>query len=69
MSGGPNALKRPKLPGRPHQYLKPEQVSRLLTAAREQRSEVTGLRDWAFLAFLYGTAAGLGGAEPDDGRH
>ena len=55
MSGGPQALKRPKLPGRPHQYLKPEQVSRLLTAAREQRNAVTGLRDWAFLAFLYGT--------------
>ena len=55
MSVGPVSLVRPKLPRRPHQYLKPEQVSRLLTAAREQRSEVTGLRDWAFLAFLYGT--------------
>ncbi|MFC5849624.1 tyrosine-type recombinase/integrase [Deinococcus petrolearius] len=56
MQPGPAELKSPKLPTRLPQALMPTEVSRLLTAAREQLNEDKGFRDWAILAFLYGTA-------------
>lgn len=56
MQPGPAELKSPKLPTRLPQALTPAEVSRLLNSAREQRSEEKGFRDWAILAFLYGTA-------------
>ncbi|MBB5235950.1 tyrosine-type recombinase/integrase [Deinococcus budaensis] len=56
MQPGPTELKSPKLPTRLPQALTPTEVSRLLTATREQPNEDKGFRDWAVLAFLYGTA-------------
>lgn len=56
MPPGPLELKSPKLPSRLPQALTPAEVSRLLNSAREQRSKEKGFRDWAILAFLYGTA-------------
>ena len=53
---GPAELKSPKLPTRLPQFLTTAEVSKLLTAAREQTSDDRGFRDWALLAFLYGTA-------------
>jgi integrase/recombinase XerD len=48
-------VKRPKLPRRLPVYLTPPEVARLLEAAYKNRSPRVGLRDWALLAFLYGT--------------
>ncbi|MDP9766103.1 tyrosine-type recombinase/integrase [Deinococcus enclensis] len=55
MKPGPEELKTPKLPARLPKALTTAEVSRLLTAARSQGSEDKALRDWALLAFLYGT--------------
>ncbi len=55
MTRGPGELKIPKLPTLLPQPLSPEELSRLLSAARENASDDKGLRDWVILAFLYGT--------------
>lgn len=55
MQRGPGELKSPKLPSKLPQPLSQDELSRLLAAARENPSEEKGLRDWAILAFLYGT--------------
>ncbi|GMA17018.1 tyrosine-type recombinase/integrase [Deinococcus metallilatus] len=55
MQAGPAELKTPKLPARLPKALTSGEVSRLLIAAREQSNDAKGLRDWAVLAFLYGT--------------
>ncbi|RTH25673.1 recombinase XerC, partial [Thermus scotoductus] len=52
-------VKRPKLPRRLPVYLTPPEVARLLEAAYKHRSPRIGLRDWAVLAFLYGTGLRL----------
>jgi integrase/recombinase XerD len=52
-------VKRPKLPKRLPTYLTPPEVARLLEAAYKNRSPRQGLRDWALLAFLYGTGLRL----------
>jgi integrase/recombinase XerD len=52
-------VKRPKLPKRLPVYLTPPEVARLLEAAYKNRSPKVGLRDWALLAFLYGTGLRL----------
>ena len=52
-------VKRPKLPRRLPTYLTPQEVARLLQAAYKNRSPKQGLRDWALLAFLYGTGLRL----------
>ena len=48
-------VKRPKLPRRLPVYLTPPEVRALLEAARAQDPPERALRDWALLAFLYGT--------------
>ncbi|MBZ9753344.1 tyrosine-type recombinase/integrase [Deinococcus sp. HMF7604] len=55
MQRGPAELKSPKLPSKLPQPLSQEELSRLLNAARENANDDKGLRDWAILAFLYGT--------------
>lgn len=55
MTRGPADLKSPKLPSKLPQPLSPEELQRLLTAARDNPIEEKGLRDWAILTFLYGT--------------
>ena len=55
MSDGPAFIKRPKLPQRLPLYLNPKEISRLLVAAKQQPRHVNAVRDWAFIAFLYGT--------------
>ena len=55
MQRGPAELKSPKLPSKLPQPLSTDELSRLLHQARENPSEEKGLRDWALLAFLYGT--------------
>lgn len=55
MRPGPAELKSPKLPARLPQVLTTGEVTRLLNAARGQKNDLKGLRDWAILAFLYGT--------------
>ena len=52
-------VRRPKLPRRLPVYLTPPEVARLLEAAYRNRSPKVGLRDWALLAFLYGTGLRL----------
>ncbi len=52
-------VRRPRLPRRLPTYLTPQEVARLLQAAYENRSPAKGLRDWALLAFLYGTGLRL----------
>lgn len=53
----PGELKRPKLPGRLPKYLETPDVAKLLQAAYTDKSTSRALRNWAFLAFLYGTGA------------
>lgn len=53
-------LKRPKLPSRLPKYLETPQIAKLLDAAHRDPNPARGLRNWAFLAFLYGTGARLG---------
>lgn len=55
MQRGPAELKTPKLPTRLPKYLTTDEVSQLLNAARKQENEDKALRDWALLAFLYGS--------------
>lgn len=55
MQRGPAELKTPKLPSRLPQPLSREELSRLLNEARANPNEEKGMRDWAILAFLYGT--------------
>lgn len=52
-------VKRPRLPKRLPVYLTPPEVARLLQAAYQNRSPRVALRDWALLAFLYGTGLRL----------
>ena len=52
---GPHELKRPKLPARLPKYLTTPDVARLLDVAYQQRNPRKASRDWAILAFLYGT--------------
>lgn len=52
-------VKRPKLQRKLPVYLQPHEVARLLEAAYKNRSVRRGLRDWALLAFLYGTGLRL----------
>lgn len=56
----PGELKRPKLPGRLPKYLETPDISRLLDAAHTDKNPNRALRNWAFLAFLYGTGARVG---------
>ena len=53
----PGELKRPKLPGRLPKYLETPDIARLLDAAHRDKNSSRGLRNWALLAFLYGTGA------------
>ena len=55
MQPGPRELKRPKLPTRLPKHLTTPEVARLLTVAYEQPNPHRSIRDWALLAFLYGT--------------
>jgi len=55
MQRGPAELKTPKLPTRLPKYLTTDEVTQLLTAAKKQEHEGKALRDWAVLAFLYGS--------------
>jgi integrase/recombinase XerD len=56
--GNPAAeIKRPKLPGRLPKYLETSDIARLLDAAHRDKNPARALRNWAFLAFLYGTGA------------
>ncbi len=48
-------LKRPKLPQRLPKHLTIPEVSRLLEAAFQEKRPSVGLKNWALLAFLYGT--------------
>lgn len=52
-------IKRPKLPQRLPKYLESPDIARLLQAAYDNPRPNIGLRNWAFLAFLYGTGARL----------
>lgn len=52
---GPHELKRPKMPARLPKYLTTPDVARLLDVAYKQRNPRKAARDWAILAFLYGT--------------
>lgn len=58
----PANLKRPKLPRRLPKYLEVSDISRLLKAAYEDVNPERGLRNWALLAFLYGSGLRLGEA-------
>ena len=53
----PGELKRPKLPGRLPKYLETPDIAKLLDAAHRDPNPSRGLRNWALLAFLYGTGA------------
>lgn len=53
----PGEIKRPKLPGRLPKYLETPDIARLLNAAHTDKNPARALRNWAFLAFLYGTGA------------
>lgn len=53
----PGELKRPKLPGRLPKYLETPEIAKLLNAAHQDRNPNRGARNWAVLAFLYGTGA------------
>ncbi|WP_135230123.1 tyrosine-type recombinase/integrase [Deinococcus fonticola] len=53
----PGELKRPKLPGRLPKYLETPDIAKLLDAAHRDSNPNRGLRNWALLAFLYGTGA------------
>lgn len=55
----PGEIKRPKLPGRLPKYLETPDIARLLNAAHTDRNLDKALRNWAFIAFLYGTGARL----------
>ena len=55
----PGEIKRPKLPGRLPKYLETPDVAKLLQAAHSDQNPDKALRNWAFLAFLYGTGARL----------
>ncbi len=55
LHSGPAELKRPKLPARLPRHLTVAEVARLLDAARRQPNTKRALRDWAILAFLYGS--------------
>ncbi|MFC6619703.1 tyrosine-type recombinase/integrase [Deinococcus radiophilus] len=58
--GDPAAeIKRPKLPQRLPKYLESPDIAKLLQAAHDNPRPSVGLRNWAFLAFLYGTGARL----------
>lgn len=57
VSNPPGELKRPKLPSRLPKYLETPQIAKLLDAAHKDKNPDKGLRNWAFLAFLYGTGA------------
>ena len=48
-------LKRPKLPQRLPKHLTIPEISRLLEKAFDEKRATIGLRNWALLAFLYGT--------------
>jgi len=48
-------LKRPKLPQRLPKHLTIPEISRLLEKAFDEKRATVGLRNWALLAFLYGT--------------
>ena len=52
-------VKRPRMKRKLPVYLQPREVARLLEAAYKNRSVRQGLRDWALLAFLYGTGLRL----------
>lgn len=52
---GPAELKRPKLPARLPRHLTVAEVKRLLDVAARQPNARRALRDWAILAFLYGS--------------
>lgn len=56
----PGELKRPKLPGRLPKYLETPDIAKLLNAAHNDKNPDRGLRNWALLAFLYGTGARIG---------
>ena len=51
----PGELKRPRLPQRLPRYLETVEVGCLLTAAYDDVNPARGLRNWALLAFLYGS--------------
>ncbi|CAM3464055.1 tyrosine-type recombinase/integrase [Deinococcus saxicola] len=53
----PGEIKRPKLPQRHPKYLETPDISKLLNAAHSDKNPDKGLRNWAFIAFLYGTGA------------
>ena len=57
MQPGPSELKRPKMGVRLPKFLTVPDVARLLDVAHQQASPRRALRDWAILAFLYGTGA------------
>ena len=56
----PAELKRPKLPARLPKYLETPDIAKLLNAAHNDKNPDRGLRNWALLAFLYGTGARIG---------
>ncbi len=53
----PAEIKRPKLPQRHPKYLETPDISKLLNAAYGDKNPDKGLRNWASIAFLYGTGA------------
>ncbi|OLV15935.1 tyrosine-type recombinase/integrase [Deinococcus marmoris] len=53
----PGEIKRPKLPGRLPKYLETPDIAKLLNAAHSDKNADKALRNWAFIAFLYGTGA------------
>ncbi|WP_295814329.1 tyrosine-type recombinase/integrase [uncultured Deinococcus sp.] len=53
----PGELKRPKLPGRLPKYLETQDIAKLLNAAHQDKDPGRAARNWAVLAFLYGTGA------------
>lgn len=55
MQRGPDELKIPKMQEALPKPLSREELSRLFATARENPNEEKALRDWAILAFLYGT--------------
>ena len=55
VSHPPSQLKRPRLPKRLPRYLETEEVKSLLIAAYDDVNPARGLRNWALLAFLYGS--------------
>lgn len=56
----PGEIKRPKLPRRLPKYLDTPDIAKLLNAAYQDAHSTRGLRNWALLAFLYGSGARIG---------